>query len=89
MGLQALLNIALLLAFLAALAFAVYVKVKSNSFTRERYAFAALAATIALVALGIHSISTKPSWSAIGHLWHSALAENLPQTNRSLGPNSF
>jgi hypothetical protein len=46
-----------------AIGYTIYIKIKSRSYTRERYAFSALAATVSLVTLGIHAITTSPPWS--------------------------
>ena len=57
----------LFLLTVAVAAFAVYVKLRRR-YMRERYAFAALSATITIVALTIAAITSVPPWTGIAQL---------------------
>ncbi len=65
MGLQPLVNVTLFIACIIAIVYAIYIKIKSGTYTRERYAFAALSAIVAIVTLAIHSLTARPPWSAL------------------------
>jgi len=60
----------LTIATLVAIGYAIYVKIRYHRFTRERYAFACLRATISLAVLGVTSIATPP-WVAFIELLRS------------------
>jgi hypothetical protein len=69
MASQNLIGIMLLLVACSSLCYAIYVKLRSNSYTRERYAFAVLSAEMTLVILAIHSITAKPFWATLPSAW--------------------
>lgn len=74
---------ALIVTTVGFLGYALYVKLRRR-FTRDRYAFAALGATVTLVCLAVASVSTAPPWTIIAallaHLFDNpALA--LPEPN--------
>jgi hypothetical protein len=70
MSMQNAIGILLLLIACASVGYAIYVRVRSNSYTRERYAFAILSAEVSLVILAIHSITAKPFWAVMAGAWH-------------------
>ncbi|MGF6793092.1 NACHT domain-containing protein [Paraburkholderia sp. 35.1] len=60
--------IVLIIALVSAVGYIVYLKRKSEPYTRERYAFAALIATVNLVGLGVATVLGKTPQSVVGEL---------------------
>src|SRR5690242_6762143 len=70
MTLQGIVIIVLSLLLICATAYGLYIKRKDKDYTRERYAFAALAAVINLVGIGIAATTArKTPLSALREFW--------------------
>jgi len=61
---RALLVVLSLLLAIAALLYAVYIRLKSRLYTRERYAFAALSAVVTLTVLCVTTVTITTPWDA-------------------------
>ena len=69
---------------LLAVVYALYIKFKAKSYTRERYAFAALGATVSLTTLGITIMTASTPWKAAAKVVAALLGKPIGSEPSSL-----
>jgi hypothetical protein len=79
MTIESIVILVLFIMLVFAVTYAFHIKRKAQDYTRERYAFAALAATINLVGIGVATVTSKKSFLfAIRELWSAVSGSPRP-----------